>query len=173
MQNVAERPAGTVDEEVVSMSSSPVCGRRLTVILVPQVEDDLHLLERRTNLSSTDLTNRAITMYEFIDGRARDGYDMFTRDKRTGRTELVEFLGVGRGPDDADAPHLFQAGHPARPGRHGRHRIDRRVHQRLGSGHDRPHNEMGRLRRQLLNSKQLLHTLVVWISAAARPAQAA
>lgn len=165
MQNVAELLAGSEDaedEEVVSTSISPVRGRRLTVILVPKVEGDLHRLQLVTNLSPTDLTNRAITMYEFIDARARAGCEILSRDKRTGRTELVEFLGVGGGPGDADVPPPLQGGPLTRPGRVGSHRGHRlkQVEHGRSSGHDRSRNEKGRLRRKLLHSTQLLYSLV-------------
>ncbi len=44
---------------------------RITVALVPKVAEELQRLQDRTSLSKTDLTNRAITLYEFIDAQQR------------------------------------------------------------------------------------------------------
>src|SRR5579863_204757 len=171
MQNVAEYQAEVVEEEVIGMSHNPVCGRPLTVILVPKVEDDLGRLQQRTKLSPTDLTNRAITMYEFIDGRAREGHEMLTRDKKTGRTELVEFLGVGCGPGDTDEFHFVPAGHLDQPRRSGRHRShrSRRVHHSSASGHDRPRRVKGRLAAVLFQARRLLRSLAERFSIAGEP----
>ena len=128
-------------------------GRRVTVILIPKVDGDLHRLQQRTNLSLTDLANRAITLYEFFDARTRAGYDMFARDQKTGRTELVELLDAGSEPGDAYAPRPLQAGLAAQSRRSGRHRLLRKrgTHQPRSSGHDRPRRQKGWLRKQLLH----------------------
>jgi len=65
---------------------------RITVALIPQSTADLQALQDRTSLSKTDLVNRAITLYEFIDAQLREGYDLIVRDKKTGETQLVRFL---------------------------------------------------------------------------------
>lgn len=64
----------------------------LTVPLIPRAEEDLLLLQRRTSLSRTDLTNRAITLYEFFDARLRAGHDLIDRDNSTGETRLVQIV---------------------------------------------------------------------------------
>jgi hypothetical protein len=66
-------------------------GRRITVALIPQAEDDLRRLQDRTGLSETDLANRAISLYEFIDAQLRAGNDLIARDSRTGKSQLVRF----------------------------------------------------------------------------------
>jgi hypothetical protein len=63
----------------------------ITVPLIPAVAADLQRLCGRTNLSTTDLTNRAITSYEFFDAQLRDGCDLIVRDNGTGKTRLVRF----------------------------------------------------------------------------------
>ena len=63
----------------------------ITIPLIPAVVDDLWRLRRRTKLSTTDLTNRAITSYEFLDARFRTGHDLMVRHRGTGEIELVRF----------------------------------------------------------------------------------
>jgi hypothetical protein len=65
---------------------------RITVALIPQSADDLQRLQEKTSLSKTDLVNRAITLYEFIDSQLRGGQDLILRDRKTGETQLVRFL---------------------------------------------------------------------------------
>ena len=65
---------------------------RITVSLIPRAEEDLRLLQERTSLSKTDLVNRAITLYEFIDAQMRAGRDVVIRDNETGETQVVRIL---------------------------------------------------------------------------------
>lgn len=65
---------------------------RITVALIPQAAADLQSLQDRTTLSKTDLVNRAITLYEFVDTQLKEGRDLILRDKKTGETQLVRFL---------------------------------------------------------------------------------
>jgi hypothetical protein len=65
---------------------------RITVALIPQAADDLRRLLDRTSLSKTDITNRAITLYEFIDGQIRQGRDVLIRDNETKETQIVRLL---------------------------------------------------------------------------------
>lgn len=67
-------------------------GERITVALVPKVVAELQRLQERTSLSKTDLTNRAITLYEFIEGQTSAGREVLIRDPQTGETQLVRFL---------------------------------------------------------------------------------
>jgi hypothetical protein len=67
-------------------------GGRITVALIPQAEDHLRQLQERTNMSKTDLVNRAITLDEFIDAQLRAGRSLMVRDDRTGETQLVRLL---------------------------------------------------------------------------------
>jgi hypothetical protein len=70
----------------------PPPGDRITVALVPKVADELQRLQQRTSLSKTDLANRAITSYAFLDAHINAGHDLMVRDPRTGETRLVRFL---------------------------------------------------------------------------------
>jgi hypothetical protein len=65
---------------------------RITVALIPQSSADLQHLQEMTSLSKTDLVNRAITLYEFIDSQLRAGQDLIIRNQKTGETQLVRFL---------------------------------------------------------------------------------
>ncbi len=62
---------------------------RITVALVSKAEGDLRSLQERTCLSKTDIVNRAITLYEFIEARLSAGKDLLIRDKDTGEMHLV------------------------------------------------------------------------------------
>jgi hypothetical protein len=84
-------------EEVIPMTPDPAqhltrpqaSGWRLTVSLIPEAEDHLRQLQERTNMSKTDLVNRAITSHEFIDAQLRAGHELMVRDSRTGETRIV------------------------------------------------------------------------------------
>ncbi|HLX51173.1 MAG TPA: hypothetical protein VKS82_22845 [Streptosporangiaceae bacterium] len=65
---------------------------RITVALIPKAGDDLQRLQDRTSLSKTDIANRAITLYEFIDAQLRAGRDVLIRDNDTGETQTVRLL---------------------------------------------------------------------------------
>jgi hypothetical protein len=65
---------------------------RITVALIPQAAADLQHLQGRTTLSKTDLVNRAITLYEFVDTQLRQDRVLIVRDKQTGETQLVRLL---------------------------------------------------------------------------------
>jgi hypothetical protein len=66
-------------------------GTRITVALIPAVQSHLQRLQERTNLSMTDLANRAITSYEFFDAQMQAGHDVIVRNNKTGETRLVRF----------------------------------------------------------------------------------
>ena len=63
----------------------------ITVALISPVADQLRCLQKTTQLSATDLTNRAITSYAFFDAEMRAGNDLMVRDGRTGETRVVRF----------------------------------------------------------------------------------
>jgi hypothetical protein len=65
---------------------------RITVALIPKAGEDLQHLQDRTSLSKTDLVNRAITLYEFIDAQQREGRELLVRDSNSGETQTVVFL---------------------------------------------------------------------------------
>jgi hypothetical protein len=65
---------------------------RITVALIPKAVADLQHLQDSTSLSKTDLVNRAISLYEFIDGQTRAGKDLLMRDTKSGETQLIRLL---------------------------------------------------------------------------------
>jgi hypothetical protein len=65
---------------------------RITVALIPKAGQDLGRLQDRTKLSKTDLVNRAITLYEFLDAQQASGYDVLLRNRATGDTQTILFL---------------------------------------------------------------------------------
>jgi hypothetical protein len=67
-------------------------GRHIRVALIPKAWNGLLRLQARTSLSQTDVVNRAITLYEFIDERTRAGQEILIRDKETGGTQTVVLL---------------------------------------------------------------------------------
>lgn len=64
----------------------------ITVTLIPQVADQLRWLQKRTEMSATDLTNRAITSYAFFDQQMQAGNELIVRNHWTGETQLVRFV---------------------------------------------------------------------------------
>jgi hypothetical protein len=65
---------------------------RITVALIPRAAEDLQRLQDRTGLSKTDIANRAITLYEFIDAQLREGRDLLIRDNTTKESQVVRLL---------------------------------------------------------------------------------
>lgn len=65
---------------------------RITMALIAQVSEDLKILQARTGLSKTDVVNRAITLYEFIDAQLRAGKDILVRDQESGETLTIRIL---------------------------------------------------------------------------------
>jgi hypothetical protein len=43
-------------------------------------------------MSKTDITNRAITSYEFLEAYLQSGHELLVRHAATGETQLVWFL---------------------------------------------------------------------------------
>lgn len=65
---------------------------RITVALIRRAGEDLQHLQDRTGLSKTDIVNRAITVYEFIESQTSAGNDLFVRDNQTGETQRIKFV---------------------------------------------------------------------------------
>src|ERR1700723_1942331 len=99
-----------------SVANPQAAGKRITVTLIPTAEEDLRRLQERTNLSQTDLTNRAFILYEFFDTQLAE-HDLISRDKRTGEARLVRLIDAGEEQaapaDPAPAPAPAPAECPA------------------------------------------------------------
>jgi hypothetical protein len=67
----------------------PPVSERITVALVPKAGMDLRSLQEKTHLSKTDIANRAIMLYQFIEAQLSAGKDLLIRDADTGETHLV------------------------------------------------------------------------------------
>lgn len=81
--------SGVADQGAVRMQ--PVA-ERLTFALVPKTSADLHRLQERTGLSKTDIANRAISLYEFIDTQLTTGREVLIRDVATGEVQSVRIF---------------------------------------------------------------------------------
>jgi hypothetical protein len=65
---------------------------RITVALVPKAAADLQYLLDDTGLSKTDLVNRAISLYKFVEESLAAGREVIVRDKATGEDRVVMFF---------------------------------------------------------------------------------
>lgn len=65
---------------------------RITVALIPKAAGDLQHLQDETGLSKTDIVNRAISLYQFIQASTEAGREVLIRDKTTGETQAVVFF---------------------------------------------------------------------------------
>ena len=63
---------------------------RITVALVAKAAADLQNTHERTRMSKTDIVNRAVTLYEFVEAEMRAGADLIVR--RDGQDYLVKLL---------------------------------------------------------------------------------
>ena len=113
------------------VEGSQATSERITVTLIPTAWQGLLLLNERTSLSTTDLTNRAIILYEFFDHQLRTGHDFLARDHATGKIELVRLLdapaGQAAGSTGSARTGRGRAGLPMPGWRHGRHRRPHRA----------------------------------------------
>jgi len=63
---------------------------RITVALVGRAAADLRRITERTQMSQTDVVNRAVSLYEFVDSEISSGAELIVR--RDGRDQLVRLL---------------------------------------------------------------------------------
>jgi hypothetical protein len=63
---------------------------RITVALVAKAAADLQNTHDRTCLSKTDIVNRAVSLYEFVDAELSVGAELLVR--RDGQEHLVRLL---------------------------------------------------------------------------------
>lgn len=70
-------------------ASQELVDTRITVALIPGAAQDLQQLQERTNLSKTDIINRAITLYKFIDSQLQADRDLLVRDNNTGAMQKI------------------------------------------------------------------------------------
>lgn len=92
--NAGGRAGGRTAQDGGS-NKQPVTERateRITVALIPKAGEDLLRLQERTSLSKTDIVNRAISLYEFIESQMQAGKDLIVQDRETGETQLLRLL---------------------------------------------------------------------------------
>jgi hypothetical protein len=65
---------------------------RVTVALVAKAAADLLSTVERTGLSKTDIVNRALSLYEYVDARLAAGDELLIRNKETGQIEVIKLL---------------------------------------------------------------------------------
>ena len=82
----------TSNDALVGGGVGQPSSERITVALIPKAVADLQHLQDSTSLSKTDLVNRAISLYKFIDGQTRAGKDLLVRDIKSGETHLIRLL---------------------------------------------------------------------------------
>jgi hypothetical protein len=70
----------------------PAAAERVTVALVPKAACDLQQTVERTGLSKTDVVNRAVSLYEYIDARLSRGAELLIRDPESGLLEQIRFF---------------------------------------------------------------------------------
>lgn len=81
-----------MSHEPASSAEASRATDRITITLTPKVARDLARLKERTDLSKTDIANRAVSLYEFIDAQIRAGKDILVQDRETGDAQIVKFL---------------------------------------------------------------------------------
>jgi hypothetical protein len=70
----------------------PAAAERVTVALVPKAVSDLQGAVERTGLSKTDVINRAIILYEYLDARLSGSSELLIRDPESGHLEQIRFF---------------------------------------------------------------------------------
>lgn len=64
---------------------------RITVALVAKAANDLQITHDRTRLSKTDIVNRAVSLYEFIDAELSAGAELLVR-RGDGQDLLIKLM---------------------------------------------------------------------------------
>lgn len=85
-------PMGKTPGAYNDVQSAPPVNERITVALIPSAVNGLQQLQDRTSLSKTDIVNRAISLYEFIDSQMKAGRDIILQDSQTGETQRIILL---------------------------------------------------------------------------------
>jgi hypothetical protein len=83
------RAGGNVAGEDVARQT---LAERITVALIPQAAEDLQHLQGRTGLSKTDLVNRAVSLYDFINTQLGEGRDLLIRDNETEEIQVIRLM---------------------------------------------------------------------------------
>jgi hypothetical protein len=96
MLRMPANPGNKIIGEKVARPKQPPSpqptSERITVALIPKAASDLQSLQERSGLSKTDLVNRAISLYEFIDAQLREGNEVLIRDPAKNETQRVHLF---------------------------------------------------------------------------------
>jgi hypothetical protein len=74
-----------------SQAPSPPAAERITVALIPKASADFQRTLSRSHLSKTDIINRALSLYEFVDAERSAGSEFIVR-RPSGEERYVVFL---------------------------------------------------------------------------------
>jgi len=83
---------GRREERVVNRATAQVASERITVGLIPRTVSELEELQALSGMSKTDIVNRAISFYAFVEERLRAGQEVVLRNPQTGEYERVHLL---------------------------------------------------------------------------------
>jgi hypothetical protein len=83
-------PAGSANLDSPGSSRPATVGDPITVVLVAKAAADLQITQERSHLSTTDIVNRALSLYEFVDAEQKAGAELIIR--RDGQDYLVELM---------------------------------------------------------------------------------
>jgi hypothetical protein len=88
---------GRPDEPAITPMTSEGASRgsvveQIIVPLIDKASDDLRVLQQHTGLSKTDITNRAISIYAFLEGQIRAGHDVLVRNSETGELQMLRLI---------------------------------------------------------------------------------
>ena len=81
----------TASPEAPSLGHDQSANGRFTVVLIPAVQKELQQLQKFTSLSRTDLTNRAISLYKYVERLRHDGDQVMIRSGSTGELQALDF----------------------------------------------------------------------------------
>lgn len=73
-------------------SARPAAADRITITLIPKAAGDLQQAVDRTGLSKTDIVNRAVSLYEYLDARLSHGDELLVRDSESGEIQQIRFF---------------------------------------------------------------------------------
>jgi hypothetical protein len=80
-----------LDHPETLQAPSPPTAERITVALIPKASADLQRTQSRTQLSKTDIVNRAVSLYEFTDAELSAGSEFIIR-RPSGEEHIVKLL---------------------------------------------------------------------------------
>ena len=83
-------PADSANPDPPSSSRPAIAGDPITVVLVAKAAAALQITQERSHLSRTDIVNRALSLYEFVDAELKAGAELIIH--RDGQVYQVELM---------------------------------------------------------------------------------